>query len=138
MPELPQTEVPIVVRTDYSDQAGWRALRTAIEATVPEDEGSYVFVEDPLRWDLPEQRLLDLLPAREEDPTFLLVADRQAVHGEEPTLLVVDLFPENHGAAFRAVLPEVWLIAVNLFLANMDFEDFADAVGPDGVFRGFD
>ena len=35
-------------------------------------------------------------------------------------------------------MTEVALIEANLSIANMDFEEFADSVGPDGVFRGFD
>ncbi|MDH6214469.1 hypothetical protein M2283_001752 [Streptomyces pseudovenezuelae] len=32
---------------------------------------------------------------------------------------------------------ELWSIENNLSGANMDFEEFADAVDDDGVFRGF-
>jgi hypothetical protein len=31
----------------------------------------------------------------------------------------------------------MWGVENNLSIANMDFEEFADAVGPDGIFRGF-
>jgi hypothetical protein len=38
---------------------------------------------------------------------------------------------------FRAVLSTIQSIENNLSLANMDFEDFVNSVGKDGVFRGF-
>jgi len=41
------------------------------------------------------------------------------------------------GRAFRCVVTEVASIEVNLSIANMDFHEFADSVGEDGVFRGF-
>ena len=49
--------------------------------------------------------------------------------------LVVDLF---HGRPpFRVIVSELWAIENNLNLANMDWEEFAEAVGDDGIFRGF-
>jgi hypothetical protein len=38
---------------------------------------------------------------------------------------------------FRVVPQEMWAVENNLSLGNMDFKEFADAVGQDGVFRGF-
>jgi hypothetical protein len=38
---------------------------------------------------------------------------------------------------FRAVSSPVQGIENNLSIANMDFEEFAEAVDEDGVFRGF-
>jgi Domain of unknown function (DUF6924) len=31
----------------------------------------------------------------------------------------------------------MWSVENNLSIANMDFEDFADATDDDGIFRGF-
>jgi len=71
-----------------------------------------------------------------EDRSFIFVADEKTFTSEEVTLLVVDL-DENSGANFRTVLSEVAAIENNLSVANMDFEEFADSVGEDGLFRGF-
>ena len=56
-------------------------------------------------------------------------------HPEHP-ILVVDLNDEP-GRAFRVVPREMWSVENNLSLANLDYRDFADDVGPDGIFRGF-
>jgi hypothetical protein len=48
----------------------------------------------------------------------------------------VDLY-ESSGQEFRAVPSRVQSIENNLSIANMDFEEFAEAVDRDGVFRGF-
>jgi hypothetical protein len=41
------------------------------------------------------------------------------------------------GREFRAVPRAVQAIENNVSLANMDFDDFANAVDDDGIFRGF-
>jgi hypothetical protein len=56
-------------------------------------------------------------------------------HSEHP-VLIVDLF-ERSGREFRAIPSTVQSIENNLSLANMDFEEFAEAVDDDRIFRGF-
>ncbi|WP_435828452.1 DUF6924 domain-containing protein, partial [Nocardia testacea] len=41
------------------------------------------------------------------------------------------------GRTVRILPSQMWGIENNLSIANMDFQDFADAADPDGVFRGF-
>ncbi|MFE9838966.1 DUF6924 domain-containing protein [Streptomyces sp. NPDC005551] len=78
---------------------------------------------------------LDLIPAEYRHP-LLALADSVAVASTELPLLVVDLRGER-GRCVRVVAAELWGIENNLSGANMDFEEFAGAVGDDGVFRGF-
>jgi hypothetical protein len=81
--------------------------------------------------------LLRLIPEETEHPVLAL-ADSVAMRSPDHALLVVDLNPfESRGATFRALPAELNGIAVNLSLGNMDFQEFAGAVGTDGVFRGF-
>jgi hypothetical protein len=49
---------------------------------------------------------------------------------------VVDLHRQR-GRTFRAIPSQIRAIENNLSLANMDFAEFADNAGADGVFRGF-
>lgn len=58
------------------------------------------------------------------------------MEGHENTILCVDL-AEHYGDQFRVVPSELWAVANNLFIVNMEFEDFAKAVDSNGVFRGF-
>jgi len=44
---------------------------------------------------------------------------------------------QQYGRTFRAIASEVPSTEASLFVANMDFHDFADSVDHDGVFRGF-
>jgi hypothetical protein len=52
------------------------------------------------------------------------------------SFLVVDL-DETPGRTFRVVPSEAWGVENSLSLANMGFEEFAEAVDEHGVFRGF-
>jgi hypothetical protein len=48
-----------------------------------------------------------------------------------------DEFGWLYGREFRCEVGEVASIEANLSIANIDFEEFADGVEDDGVFRGF-
>lgn len=74
------------------------------------------------------------LPAAYEHP-LLVLADEQALGSAEFPLLVVDL-REERGRCLRVVASELWVIGNNLWVANMDFREFAE-VDADGVHRGF-
>ncbi|WP_432423041.1 DUF6924 domain-containing protein [Streptomyces pseudovenezuelae] len=67
---------------------------------------------------------------------LLVLADSATFASPECPLLVLDLRGEQ-GRCVRVVAAELWSIENNLSGANMDFEEFADAVDDDGVFRGF-
>ena len=135
MKPLPKTEDSLVLRTDFSDDAAWDALCAAIQE--PNEEGfkAYVYcVSDPAYGGLTVEELVAL--ARGGDKTFAFVADRTTFTDLERPILVVDLYEES-GRTFRVIPREMWGVQNNLSLANMDFEEFADSVDSDGVFRGF-
>lgn len=136
MNPLPQGDVALVIRTDYTDQQTWEAIGAAIEEPTEEDFVANVELADDATYrDLAADQLLDLLPEG-DDRTFLLVVDDVAVREAEHPILVVDLWRER-GRRFRAVPATVQSIENNLSISNMDFAEFADAVDQDGVFRGF-
>lgn len=43
---------------------------------------------------------------------------------------------EDTSRRFRVIPQQAWAVENNLRLANMGFDDFEAALGPDGVFRG--
>ena len=127
----------LVIRTDFSDQRTWDALRAAIEAPVG-DFGFLAdveFVENRKYAGRGTRQLLESFPEGGA-PTFVIVADLTTMSQPEHPLLVVDLHTER-GREFRAIPSEIQAIENNLSLANMDFAEFADRVDTDGVFRGF-
>lgn len=68
--------------------------------------------------------------------SFAFIADDIAILGTDHAILVVDLQHEP-GRTFRVIPSEMWGVENNLSVSNMGFEEFADAVDTDGVFRGF-
>lgn len=64
------------------------------------------------------------------------MVDTKTISDPTHPVLVVDL-EEQPGRTFRVIPAEAWGPENNLRLANMNFSDFAGALDPDGVFRGF-
>jgi hypothetical protein len=127
----------LVIRTDFSDQRRWDALRAAIAAPVG-DFGFLAdveFVNDRVYAGLGTRQLLESLP-KGGAHTFVIVADPTTMSQPEHPLLIVDLHTDR-GREFRAIPSAIQAIENNLSLANMDFAEFADSVDADGVFRGF-
>lgn len=137
MKPLPPTPDAIVLRTDFSDDAAWRAVCEAIVAPSPADGflANVTFVEDrTFEGAAPDE----LVAAASAGPyrSFMFVVDAVTIGGAEHAVLVIDLV-DRPGRSFRVVPSEMWGVENNLSLANMDFEDFASAVDAHGIHRGF-
>ncbi|WP_345443221.1 DUF6924 domain-containing protein [Actinoallomurus vinaceus] len=140
---LPVTECMLVVRTDFSDQGAWEAVRAAIGE--PGEDGyleDYMygveFVDDVGYRDISGEELLRLIPEG-YDASILAVVDETTIRSPEMPLVLVDLneLNEEYGRAMRVIPAELPSIEVNLHIGNMDFFEFADNADEDGVFRGF-
>lgn len=135
MAGLPQADDSLVIRTDFTDEAIWSSICSAISGP---DDGfqAYVeFVNDPEFEGLTVPQLLKLIPEG-SDQTFMFLVDHRTVTDPEHPLMIVDLF-EERGRTFRVTPAGMAMVENNLSIANMDWEDFADNAGDDGVFRGF-
>jgi hypothetical protein len=126
----------LLVRTDFSDEVAWTALRTAV--TTPSREGSpsgLEVVDDPAFDGAEVADLLAAGPAHDR-VAVLFVADTTTLqHPELPVLAV-----RGSGApeeSFRVPSAQVLEVADDLSLAGMGWAEFTDRVGDDGVFRGF-
>ena len=155
-------EYTTLIRTDFSDDPAWERVVQAV--TAPADFGTS---EDPgdqhddgmytPNIQTVADRSFDGATAESlaeasngQALGYLLLADSRAMleaaAGGELTVVYVDLsltpldaeeYGIERGRAFRCAVKEIASIEVNLSIANMDFDDFADGVGADGVFRGF-
>lgn len=137
MSRFPKTENSVVLRTDFSDQAAWEDIGATIREPVG-DEGFRAgvdFLDDAAFDGLSKEAVVKLIPRRYAHPIIVIV-DRTTVASTGHPVLVIDL-AEERGRDFRAFPSKVQSIENNLSLANMDFEEFADEVGEDGVFHGF-
>jgi hypothetical protein len=85
--------------------------------------------------ELTKEELLAIVP-HDYDHSFVFVVDRAAIANPDFAILAVDLV-ESRGCSFRAIPSQIQSIENNLSIANMDFEEFAEAVDKDGIFRGF-
>jgi hypothetical protein len=132
---LPESGNALVIRTDFSDEAAWDRLCGAIRTPSP-DFGFLAnvdFVSDRQY----DGATADALVAEAPDSQQLLfVADRVALTHPEQPLLAVYYFDKPF-RSLRVIPSELWGVENNISLANMDFDEFAENVGPDGIFRGF-
>src|SRR5688572_27757376 len=126
MKQLPSTESPLVLRTDFSNQAAWEVIRAEIQKPVGilRFRANVQFLDNTDYTDITQEQLLELLPTN-YGHTFIIVADQTAVSQPDHPLLIVDLF-ESFGREFRAIPSQIQSIENNLSIANMDFEDFAE------------
>lgn len=133
MNKLPQTDDPLVLRADFSDDATWDAICETIKAPSGFFQANVEFLSDHEYEGVPPQQLVSLAPQGMH--SFLFVVDHDTLTKPDNPILVVDL-EEDPGRTFRVIPSEMWAVENNLSLANMDFQDFAEHVDEDGVFRG--
>jgi Domain of unknown function (DUF6924) len=67
----------------------------------------------------------------------LFIADTVTFTFPDHPVLVVDLLEGSGRLPFRCIPPELWGVGNYLNIANMGWEEFADAVDEDGTFGGF-
>ncbi len=63
----------------------------------------------------------------------MFVVDGVTIRDADHPVLVIDL-ADQPGRTFRVIPSEMWSVENNLSLANMDFDEFADAVDAAGSF----
>lgn len=144
MIELPEdTGAVPVLRVDFSDDAIWAQLRSDLLAADYAGSGyepNLDFVERRELSGLDDTALQSRIPRSYPsayDQPFLIVIDAAAVSSPEHAVLLIDLSEQHTAPSFRALPREIAAIEANLSLANMDFFEFGDNTGDDGIFRGF-
>jgi len=123
------------IRTDFSNQAAWLSTLEMVVARHGIFKGAFHVVDDPAYAGATPEEIVERLGPRFEQ-TFIFVADSTTLSHPDRPVLVVDLW-EGSLDEFRAIPSEIAAIQINLAIANMDFEEFAGAADPDGIFRGF-
>jgi hypothetical protein len=127
---LTRTDHSPLLRTDFTDEAAWRALLAEI------DTSWLTVMPDPAHEGLSVPELLALIPEGSAYPA-LVVADQETFSAQERTLLLVDV-QEQPGRTFRAAVPDAFDSALgNLAIQNQSFDDYLDSgsLGPDGIYR---
>ena len=131
---LPLVKSGSLIRTDFTDEARWGAVLA--EAFEPDADGfspcTLAVVDDPA-FDGATPSDVVAAVAAGTSVNYLMVAD--AITMSDGTILVIK--PGAEPDRFRTTISGVASIDNNLSIANMDFEEFARAADPAGVFRGF-
>jgi hypothetical protein len=127
---LPETDLPPLLRTDFTDDAAWEALLDEI------DHDWITVLADPVHEGLSVPELVALVPDGGGCPA-LVVADDRTFSSVERTLLLVDV-EEEPGRTFRAAVPDAFRSVVSrLVIADASFTDHLDSSNIDhsGVYR---
>jgi hypothetical protein len=132
---IPDGEGTPLIRTDFSSDETWREIVEAATRMSPQGFSAHLLVVDDAAFAGADRHGLAELAERTTGHGLLILADRTTMTHPDRPLLCVDPLPP--GGAFRAIAGQLWGIENNLALANMDFDEFASAVDPDGIFRGF-
>lgn len=131
-PQPQDPENALVLRTDFSDDAGWKSVCEAIRAgndDVP--DAAVEFVSDPdFDGQTPKEITKQAMQGYRE--TFIFVVDRKTLAHPKRPVLVIDL-SEKPGRTFRAAPGQIGVIAANLSTQNCGFEDFADDLDSEGI-----
>jgi len=134
--KLPKFRNSLLLRTDFSDDAAWTAVRKAVRAKSPEGfQANVRCISDPSYDGMTVDQLVELA-SQGFDHTFAFLVDRLTLTNSEHPVLIVDLY-HDPGRTFRVIPSEMWSVENNLSLANMDWESFARDDDGDEVFRGF-
>jgi hypothetical protein len=136
MKPLPDTAQSLVLRTDFSDDAAWASLCSAMREPSEEGFGANIeCVSDPAYDGLPVEWLVSQA-ATGGTPPYVFLVDHVTLNHPERPIVVVDLF-DQPGRTFRVIPGELWGVENNLSIANMVYAEFAENADPDGIFRGF-
>jgi hypothetical protein len=132
---FPISQYPLLIRTDFSYDSVWQLIKDKIMSPENEYEAVINFIDDK-RFENLSLTQLPSFGSDQEEHDFVLLADSISMQNPENTILCVDL-AETYGKHFRVIPSRLWSVANNLFMVNMEFNQFAEAVGQNGVFRGF-
>jgi hypothetical protein len=138
MTELPS--VSVLVRTWFGADDAWESL--VAEVRTPSADGflaNVTLVNDPVFEGLSDDALR---AAQTAGPIVSFLADETALTRAGHPVLAVRVLPRRENdrrdhRPFRVVSAELWSVENNINLANLDWAEFARAVGEDGIFRGF-
>ena len=137
MHRLPDTDEALVLRTDFADDDAWVRLCADIQRPHGLFRANVSCVSNRAFEGVTAEAIAAAEGGGEDvRRTFLFIVDRAALTGPGHPVLVLDLFDEP-GRTFRVIPREIGSVENNLSIGNMDFRDFSDACGSDGIFRGY-
>lgn len=138
MPEhslpAPDFDCCLLVRTDYSDDRAWQLVNDAIQT--PSEEGftaGVTIIENPDWEGIDTARLIAALPETYRHP-LLIVSDASTQSGSGFPLLVTEVKHQPR-RSMRVAAGSLWAVENNISIANLNWEDYANNISPDGIYR---
>lgn len=132
---LPNSQNPLVLRTDFSSDSKWVSVCNMIS-----NSGSALGFGPQVEYlsshefeGIKKRKILNR--RKDYENSFIFIVDSITIHHDEHPILCIDLY-DIPGDSFRVIPSQMWAIENNLTLANMDFKEFLNIVDKDGVFRG--
>lgn len=143
VPRLPAGEDLPVIRTDFSDDGAWQnaVARVSAEYVWGSGDPAVSFpvtpIDDPRYENLTPAQLRLLVPHGVDWP-MLAVADAETMAAPKRHMLLVNLDEDSLGPTARATPAAIVEVATNLWIGNMDWEDFVgdpdyDTYDPDSI-----
>jgi hypothetical protein len=129
---FPDAEIPLF-RLDYSNEQAWNDVVLAALGEASERTDPLTIVDDAEFAGMDIDELLARL--NEDDPgyRFFVVADtRTLTEADHPFTIVTATNPPHR---FPAAAHTVSDVVANLWISNLDIEDYLAAVDPDGIYR---
>lgn len=139
---LNQPENPWLVRTDFSNEEVWVAIRKLV--CLPQIEplsgmecyANLETIDEPRFKDKVYRDIVGDLP--DDYPGYVVfLVDTETITNKELPILVMDFSFTDQIKSLRAIPSAIQSIENNLSLGNMDFDDFYNARDYDGIFRSF-
>ncbi|UYV16786.1 DUF6924 domain-containing protein [Porphyrobacter sp. ULC335] len=134
MVEIPQDGDAPLIRCDFSNMAAWERLVAATKEPSPDGFVPNLQIIDNDRYDGASANQIGSA-ARDTNHAVVFIADEITMGNDDLSVLCLNVSATEQ--RFRVIPSELWGVENNLSLGNMDFEEFADATGADGIFRGF-
>ncbi|NKZ79557.1 hypothetical protein GTA28_22245 [Rhodococcus hoagii] len=136
-------DVSLLIRTDFTDDAQWRIAASAAMAPGHGEDSDFsaylTCIDNPDNDGLSIPDLIERIG--DHPPYYVFLADHTTITDPEHPILAVDTGPEEfghtRGQTVRVIPSQMWSIENNLSISNMDFDEFVESAGPDGVYRGF-
>ena len=135
MNQLPQTQKPQVLRTDFSNQSAWEKACNGIQKPYGDHYVGVEFIDKLEYKDIDKKQVLKLIPD-DYNHNFIMIFDHFAAETPDCPLLIVDL-SEEPGREFRADPSQVFGIESNLETSNLFFSEFADFVDEEGNYSRY-
>ncbi|MDQ1086993.1 hypothetical protein [Siphonobacter sp. SORGH_AS_1065] len=136
MATIPETEFPLILRTDFSNNDLVNMLyEEALKGNQEDEYTPYVEVLNDQSFEgFTPQDLLKLIP-KDYAHDFMFILDSLTIQHPEHPFICLSLSEFTFGETLRFIPKELYILESNLFTANMLFEEFIDKTDIDGIFR---